>query len=118
MGFPSASQPYRFYPPGVNTLKFNNTSPKVGAEYHLNDEAMLYASWSKGYKTGSWTTRLSAPHPVYDESLDFDPEFAKTEELGVKSELFDRHLRLNAAVFHTKYTGIQLNSQQGISPTS
>jgi iron complex outermembrane receptor protein len=117
LGFPSATQPYRFYPPGVNSLEFTNTSPKVGAEWHLNDDAMLYATWSKGYKTGSWTTRLSAPHPVYDDSLDFDPEFAKSEELGVKSQLFERRLRLNAAVFHTKYTGIQLNSQQGISPT-
>ncbi len=117
LGFPSATEPYRFYPPGVNELEFTNTSPKVGAEWHVNDDTMLYATWSKGYKTGSWTTRLSAPHPVYDDSLDFDPEFAKSEELGVKSELFERHLRLNAAVFHTKYTGIQLNSQQGISPT-
>ncbi len=117
LGFPSAAEPYRFYPPGVNTLEFTNTSPKVGAEFHINDDNMLYASWSKGYKTGSWTTRLSAPHPVYDDSLDFDPEFAKSEELGMKSELFDRRLRLNVAAFHTKYSGIQLNSQQGISPT-
>ena len=117
LGFPSAAEPYRFYPPGDNKLDFTNTSPKVGAELHINDANMLYASWSKGYKTGSWTTRLSAPHPVFDDSLDFDPEFAKSEELGLKSELFDRRLRLNTAVFHTKYSGIQLNSQQGISPT-
>jgi iron complex outermembrane recepter protein len=117
LGFPSDAEPYRFYPPGVNTLEFTNTSPKLGAEYHLNDNNMLYASWSKGYKTGSWTTRLSAPHPVFDDSLDFDPEFAKSYEIGSKSELFDRRVRLNLAAFHTEYDGIQLNSQQGISPT-
>jgi iron complex outermembrane receptor protein len=117
LGFPSAAEPYRFYPPGVQTLKFTNTSPTVGGEFHVSEDVMLYASFSKGYKTGSWTTRLSAPHPVFDPSLDFDPEFAKAYELGMKSELLDRKLRLNLAAFHTDYSGIQLNSQQGISPT-
>jgi iron complex outermembrane receptor protein len=117
LGFPSAAEPYRFYPPGVQTLEFTNTSPTVGGEFHLNPDVMLYASFSKGYKTGSWTTRLSAPHPVFDPSLDFDPEFAKAYEVGMKSELLDRKLRLNLAAFHTDYSGIQLNSQQGISPT-
>jgi iron complex outermembrane receptor protein len=117
LGFPSDAEPFRFYPPGVQKLDFTNTSPTVGGEFHVNDDVMLYASWSKGYKTGSWTTRLSAPHPVFDPSLDFDPEFAKAYEVGMKSELFDRKLRLNLAAFHTDYSGIQLNSQQGISPT-
>ena len=117
LGFPSATEPFRFYPPGVQTLKFSNTSPTVGGEFHVNEDIMLYASFSKGYKTGSWTTRLSAPHPVFDPSLDFDPEFAKAYEVGMKSELLDRKLRLNLAAFHTDYSGIQLNSQQGISPT-
>ncbi len=117
LGFPDASDPYRFFPPGVNTQKFTNTSPTVGLEYHLTDNAMLYTSYSKGYKTGGWTTRLSAAHPVYDSSLQFDPEFSAVEELGLKSELIDRRLRLNLAAFHSKYTGIQLNSQQGLSPT-
>jgi iron complex outermembrane recepter protein len=117
LGFPTAAEPNRFYPPGVQTLEFTNTSPTVGADFHLNDDIMLYTSFAKGYKTGSWTTRLSAPHPVFDDSLDFDPEFAKTYEVGMKSELLDHKLRLNLAAFHTDYSGIQLNSQQGISPT-
>jgi iron complex outermembrane receptor protein len=117
LGFPSDAEPFRFYPPGVNTLEFTNTSPKVGLEFHLNDDSMLYASWAKGYKTGSWTTRLSAPNEFYNDSLFFDPEFAKSYELGIKTELLNRRVRLNAAAFHTDYEGIQLNSQIGISPT-
>jgi iron complex outermembrane receptor protein len=117
LGFPSAAEPYRYYPPGVQTLDFSNTSPTFGADYHFTKDIMLYVSWSKGYKTGSWTTRLSNPHPTYDASLHFDPEKAQAEELGLKSELLDHKLRLNLAAFHTKYSNIQLNSQQGISPT-
>jgi iron complex outermembrane recepter protein len=75
---------------------------------------MAYASWSKGYKTGGWTTRLSNPLPF---APDFDPEKATTFELGVKSTLIDRKLQVNAAIFQTEYKGIQLNFQQGTSPT-
>jgi outer membrane receptor protein involved in Fe transport len=78
---------------------------------------MLYGSFSKGYKTGSWTTRLSDPNPTYNSSLFFKPEFATSYEIGFKSELLEHRLRLNAAAFTTKYDNIQLNSQIGISPT-
>jgi iron complex outermembrane recepter protein len=37
--------------------------------------------------------------------------------LGVKSTLIDRRLQVNAALFQTNYKGIQLNFQQGVSPT-
>jgi iron complex outermembrane receptor protein len=76
---------------------------------------MLYASWSKGFKSGGWTTRLSQPISSPDQAQ-FDPEFAKTTELGIKSELFDRHMLINAAAFYTDYEGIQLNFQEGASP--
>jgi outer membrane receptor protein involved in Fe transport len=117
LGFPTDSEPLRFYPPGVSQQDFKNTSPTFGVEYHVSNDVMTYASWSKGYKTGSWTTRLSLPHATYDPSLFFGPEFATAEEIGLKSEWLDHRLRTNVAAFHTKYDGIQLNSQIGISPT-
>jgi len=117
LGFPVVGHPYTYYPTGPFTQDYNNFSPTAGVDFHITQDMMLYASFSKGYKTGSWTTRLSNPHPTYDASLHFEPEFAKSFELGFKSELFDHRLRLNLAAFHTKYDNIQLNSQQGISPT-
>jgi iron complex outermembrane receptor protein len=117
LGLPVAGSPYTYYPTGPFTQVYNNFSPTAGVEFHINADQMLYVSYSKGYKTGSWTTRLSSPHPTYDDTLHFNPEFAKSEELGYKSELIDHRLRLNLAAFHTKYDNIQLNSQQGISPT-
>ncbi len=117
LGFPVVGSPYTYYPTGPFTQVYNNFSPTAGVEFHINADQMLYVSYSKGYKTGSWTTRLSSPHPTYDSALHFNPEFARSEELGYKSELIDHRLRLNLAAFHTKYDNIQLNSQQGISPT-
>ncbi len=117
LGFPSATEPYRFYPPGINRLDFRNTSPMGGLDYHFTDDLMAYATYSRGYKSGNWTTRLSAPNPTYNPSLHFSPEYATTEEIGVKSQWLDHRLRANLAIFNTGYSNIQLNSQQGISPT-
>ncbi|MBY0392834.1 MAG: TonB-dependent receptor [Novosphingobium sp.] len=113
-GFPNAGQPLRYYVAGTQKKKFNNFAPKIGLQFHPNDDTMVYASWSKGYKTGGWTTRLSNPLPT---APGFGEEKATTYELGVKSTLLDRRLQINAAIFQTDYKGIQLNFQQGVSPT-
>lgn len=113
-GFPNPGEPLRYYIAGTQSKKFNNFAPKAGIQIHPNDDTMVYGSWSRGYKTGGWTTRLSNP---LSYAPDFNEEKAETFELGVKSNLLDNHLQLNAAVFHTKYKGIQLNFQQGVSPT-
>jgi iron complex outermembrane receptor protein len=113
-GFPNPGEPLRYYIAGTQNKVFKNFSPKVSLQYHPSDDVMLYGTWSKGYKTGGWTTRLSNPLPF---APGFTPEKATTYELGIKSQLLDRHLQINAAAFQTDYAGIQLNSQKGISPT-
>jgi iron complex outermembrane receptor protein len=112
--FPVPSQPFRYYPPEPNSQSFDNFSYKAGVQLHPNEDVMVYGSFSQGYKTGGWTTRLSNPLEV---APTFNEETAETWEVGVKSTLIDRTLQLNAAAFSTKYEGIQLNFQQGISPT-
>lgn len=114
LGFPAPDQPLRYYVPDTQYRSFNNFAPKVGIQLHPTEDAMIYGSWSKGYKTGGWTTRLSNPLPF---AASFDPETAESFELGFKSEFLGRRLQLNGAVFTTKYSGIQLNFQQGVSPT-
>ena len=114
LGYPTDTNPLRVYPVGTNELTFNNFSPKVGVQIHPSDDIMLYGSWSKGYKTGGWTTRYTTPQTVVS---DYQPEKATTYEVGIKSTLLDRHLQINAAAFSTKYTAIQLNYQVGTSPT-
>lgn len=73
LGFPDPIDPLRFYPPGKNKKEFSNFSPRVGVEFRPQDNLMLYASFSQGYKTGGWTTRLSFPEAI---APDFDEEEA------------------------------------------
>jgi iron complex outermembrane receptor protein len=110
-----------FYPPGPFEKTFSNVSPRIGFDYKLTSAIMAYASWAKGFKSGGWTTRLSSPWRIGPGYQPFEPSFdeeeASTYELGLKSELLNRSLLLNAAVFTTQYEGIQLNVQEFISPT-
>jgi outer membrane receptor protein involved in Fe transport len=114
VGFNDPNQPLRYFPAGVNHKVFNNFSPRVGIQLHPSDEVMVYGSWSRGYKTGGWTTRLSNPLPT---APDFDEEEAESFEVGLKSYFAGRRGVFNLALFTTRYTGIQLNFQQGVSPT-
>jgi len=114
LGFPIPGEPFRYYPPEPNTQKFDNFSFKAGVQFHPTEDVMVYGSFSQGYKTGGWTTRLSNPLPA---APTFGEEEAETWEVGVKSTLIDNALQLNVAAFSTKYDGIQLNFQQGVSPT-
>lgn len=101
-------------PPGQATQNFSVFTPTAGLQYRFTPDVMGYLTYAKGYKDGGWTTRLTAPEPVIPT---FGPEKADTYEAGVKSDWFARTLQINAAVFFTKYDGIQLNFQQGLSPT-
>jgi iron complex outermembrane recepter protein len=114
-GAAAGSPFYRYFPPQPDSQSWHIFDPTVGAQYHFNNDVMAYASWSKGFKQGGWTTRLSdgIPNP---QDARFGPEYSKTYELGLKSQWLDHRLQVNAAVFFTNYDGIQLNIQQGISP--
>ncbi|MES2987905.1 MAG: TonB-dependent receptor [Pseudomonadota bacterium] len=113
-GYPDASNPLGYYPPGVFRKKFNNFSPKVGIDLHPADDVMIYGSYSQGYKTGGFVQRLSAPSST---APSFGPEKATTYEIGLKSRIFDRRLQLNLSAFTTNYEAIQLNYQVGVTPT-
>lgn len=77
---------------------------RIGANYDITDDVMAYAQVATGFKGGGINPRPSAP----DQVLTFDPEKLTTYEAGFKSQLFDRRLRLNGAVFLNDYTDIQL----------
>ncbi len=115
LGFPDPSNPLRYFPDTVDEQDWNVFTPTFGTQFHLTDDVMLYASYSKGFKSGGWTTRLS--NPITDPAAArFDPEYNQAYELGMKSEWLDRHVQANLALFYNEYDGIQINVQQGPSP--
>jgi len=109
-------QPYlRYFPNIPDSQAWHIFDPTAGIQFHFDPNTMAYVSWGKGFKAGGWTTRLSAVIPS-PKDAEYGPEYSKTWELGLKTQLFDRHLIANLAVYYTDYDAIQLNIQQGISP--
>jgi iron complex outermembrane receptor protein len=112
---PGPDNIFRYFPDVPDSQTWHIFDPTLGAQFHFNEDIMSYLSWSKGFKQGGWTTRLSAAIPSPTDAR-FNPEYSSTYELGLKSEFFQHRLLVNAAVYYTDYKGIQLNIQQGISP--
>jgi len=94
-----------FFPPGQNEESFSDTSIKFGLDYTFDDGTLIYASYSEGYKSGGFNTRYLVP---VQEVVSFEPEELQSYEAGVKWEGFDRRVRVNAAVFHSDYSNVQL----------
>ncbi len=88
-----------------------NFSPKVGVNWQLSDDAMLYASYTEGFRSGGYNIRTTSDN---ESPGPYDEEKVEAYELGVKSTLWDGKARLNAAVFHNEYTDLQRNRSIGI----
>ncbi|MBT1443941.1 TonB-dependent receptor [Shewanella sp. JM162201] len=71
-------------------------TPRVGLEYQLTDDLMLFTSYSQGFKSGTFNPRASGPEPAVD------PEVVDSYEIGMKSEWND-NLRLNATGFYLNH---------------
>ena len=88
----------------TGSFKGDRTDYRVVGDYRFSPDFLAYASVSTGFKGGGVN-----PRPfVADQRLPFNPETLTTYELGFKSDLFDRHMRVNGAVFLNKYEDIQL----------
>jgi len=87
-------------------------TPRFAANYKATDDLLLFASATRGFKSGGWNARGTSPVNV----LPFDPEKVWSYELGVKSELFDRRLRANATVYFTDVADLQTPSSL-VSPS-
>ncbi|MBO9498979.1 MAG: TonB-dependent receptor [Novosphingobium sp.] len=72
--------------------------------YKVTPDVMVYASVATGFKGGG-----ANPRPFYaSQAISFDPENLTNYELGFKSDLFDRRLRLNADVFYGQLKNLQI----------
>lgn len=89
--------------------KFSAVSYTIGAEYRATDDIMLYLRHAKGYRAGG--QNLRAPSTRF--FIPFKPETAYSYEIGIKSELFDRRVRLNLSAYQTDVSDIQRTTLVG-----
>ncbi len=74
---------------------------RVSLDHRFSDELLAYASVNTGFKSGGYNTN-SPGEPA------FKPESLTAYEVGLKSDLFDRRLRINLAGFYYDYKDLQV----------
>ncbi|MEE4279418.1 MAG: TonB-dependent receptor [Halieaceae bacterium] len=77
---------------------------RLGLNWQLADDAMLFLSAAQGTKSGGFFTGVA----VQPEQLQpYDPENLLAYELGIKGQLVDAGLRYEASVFFYDYDDVQ-----------
>jgi iron complex outermembrane receptor protein len=79
---------------------------RISADYRFSPEVLAYVTVGTGFKGGGVTARPFDAAQALNGS--FDPETVTAYEAGLKTDLFDRRLRLNLAGFINDYNDIQL----------
>jgi len=87
-------------------IKTKVWTPRFAVNYKVNSDVLLFASATKGFKSGGWNARATAP----SEALPFGPEKAWSYEAGVKADLMDNRLRVNLTGFLLDIKGLQTPS--------
>lgn len=91
----------------TNELKqdadYEALTPRMVLEYTPDEDTLAYASISRGYKAGGFSTNTF-------QSNAFDSEYVWAYELGLKSTLWEGRAQFNSAVFYYDYDDLQLNT--------
>ena len=78
---------------------WQETTYKLSGDYDFSDSVLMYASYSKGFKSGGFNTGFCNDR--------FDPETVTAYEVGLKSTFADGRLRLNLAAYLYDYEDFQ-----------
>jgi len=83
--------------------------PSVRMQYKIDPQAMIYASYARGFKAGGFngtdTSGVAANQP-------FAPEHVNAYELGLKSEWLNDTVLVNLALFRSDYNDLQVAINQ------
>ena len=92
--------------PNSNASKtFKKWTWKASIDHKFTDDVMVYANYSRGYKAGTFNTL-----PLDSPAL--APEVVDAYEIGFKTELADRRIRLNGALFWNDLSNPQVQAQR------
>jgi iron complex outermembrane receptor protein len=94
--------------PGQSPQKtWYNLSYYLGAHYQIDDDRMAYASFSTGFVSGGYNTRVDSSFLAFTP---YAPEKVQAIEIGFKSDWWDHRLRANVALFSNQYSNLQVGA--------
>lgn len=95
----------RAFSPVTASDSWSSVDWRIAADFRATDDILLYASIATGYKAGGFP---GSPTTALAATTSFDEETVTSYELGMKSDLLDRRLRLNVALFKTDIEDLQV----------
>jgi iron complex outermembrane receptor protein len=84
---------------------WSETTPQATLDWQVSDSLFMYTTVAKGFKGGGFD---DTPANVAQAVTPFDPEQATNYEIGFKTDLLDKRMRLNADVFYMDYKDLQV----------
>lgn len=87
---------------------YNDLSGKVALEYSVTDDALLYASVSKGFKSGGFFGGFATSN---DQLVPFENEKILAYEAGFKTDWPEQFLRINGSLFYYDRSDVQANAR-------
>ncbi|MGA2860301.1 MAG: TonB-dependent receptor [Steroidobacteraceae bacterium] len=78
------------------------TTPKFNLTYHIDDDRLLYATFSRGFRPGGVNRIANA-----GVSAPYKPDFLTNYEIGWKTAWFGRTLRFNGALYVDDWKNFQ-----------
>ncbi|MXO90019.1 TonB-dependent receptor [Pontixanthobacter aquaemixtae] len=88
------------------TVSFNEITGRAVLDFQITPDNLLYASYSRGYKSGGINPPLQ---PIFQVPSSFAPESIDAFEIGSKNVFANGALQLNATAFYYKYKDLQLS---------
>jgi iron complex outermembrane receptor protein len=83
--------------------RWNNFSPRAVVDYQATDSVLAYASYTEGFRSGNFNDRATTA----DAFGPANPETVDSYEVGMKSDLLGKTLRVDLDGFYEKYQNIQ-----------
>lgn len=90
-------------------------TPRLAVEFKATRDILFYASAARGFKGGGWQ---SATPDEATALRPFDPETAWNYEIGMKSDFFDRRVRLNLSAFQLDFKDLQVEQLDDVLLTT
>jgi len=88
---------------------FTETTPELTFTYFPSDRMTVYGGYKSAYKSGGFSASALIVAATTLDDVVFEPEEADGWMLGLKSTWLDNQLRLNAEIYRTEYTNLQVD---------
>ena len=92
--------------------KENDTALKFSTSYQIDNDRMIYALYSEGFRLGGSNSQRAANTGLVP--LNYGSDKLGNYEIGLKSEWFDNSLQLNVSLFLMEWTDIQMDNAGGV----